>query len=470
MKVFRNRFVVAAYLLLLAAALIAGCSTKEDPAEVLVTCGNHSCGQLAMVTIDTSSDGFQYLEPDFSPDGTRIAFSADWAVIPSVEEVGDAILTRQILIAPVPADIWADTMLYRNPVENITDLGAELVRLNAFVSIVFGVPNAVSDAVDINKASPIWYDDNTLVFMARFSRRDRMLIADVSNPASVDPAVLFYEPDDLETTGGTLYYHNDPALSPDGRWLVFKRFGCDGDPNVEGTDCEDMELWVLDMETAIADPTNVTAFPVTSGAAWMEDPTWSPDGRSICFASTTDLIDLNDWQELFRVDFDPLEAETGVVTVDHNLRRLTTTDVTEGDPLIGLQNYSPVYSSDGSSIYFVSSRRTPASTLRTRSIWQIPADGRLEPSLTFFSRYDDVDPTIYVPTGTLLLSSRMGFPTEVLDALEQETIDYYINEYNADPENIPLSDVEIERRAADEREDLEFFEDVMSHLYMFRGF
>ncbi len=280
---------------------------------------------------------------------------------------------------------------------------------------------------------------------------------------------MYYEPDDLLVTPRTIYYHNDPALSPDGRWLAFKRFGCDGDPNVDGTQCDDMELWVVDMET-ITDPRTATAFPVTSGAVWMEDPTWSPDGRSICFASTTDLIQENDGLELFSVGFDSDEAETGVVTIDLNLHRLTYTEVTEGDPLVGLQNYAPTYNSDGSTIYFVSSRRTPASTLRTRSLWQIPSDGRLEPSLTFFSRYDDVDPVIYQPTGTLLFASRMGFPTEALDALEQQTRDYYYEVYNLDPENIPLTDVEIDRRAADAREELEFFEDVMSHLYMFRNF
>ncbi len=161
MKVFRNRYVVAAYLLLLAAALIAGCSTREDPSEELVVCGNHSCGDLAMVTIDTSSDGFQYLEPDISPDGTWIATTADWTVIPSDEEATDLSLTRQILLVPVPADIWDSERLQRTPVESITELGAQLLRVNPFVSNISGGAVSVT-AIDINKASPVWVDDNTL--------------------------------------------------------------------------------------------------------------------------------------------------------------------------------------------------------------------------------------------------------------------------------------------------------------------
>jgi hypothetical protein len=62
----------------------------------------------------------------------------------------------------------------------------------------------------------------------------------------------------------------------------------------------------------------------------------------------------------------------------------------------------------------------------------------------------------------------MGFPSEVLDALEQKAIDRLWAE-NEDLE-VPLTEVEILRRAADEREELAFFEDVMSHLFLYRGF
>jgi hypothetical protein len=63
----------AVYLLALVALAVVGCTSREDPSEVLITCGNHSCGELIMVTTDTSSEGFKYLDPQLSPAG-------DWIV------------------------------------------------------------------------------------------------------------------------------------------------------------------------------------------------------------------------------------------------------------------------------------------------------------------------------------------------------------------------------------------------------
>ncbi len=58
------------YCGLLLATLVVGCSTREDPNETLVLQGNHSPGTLVMVTTDTSSNGYHYLEPSLSPDGS----------------------------------------------------------------------------------------------------------------------------------------------------------------------------------------------------------------------------------------------------------------------------------------------------------------------------------------------------------------------------------------------------------------
>jgi hypothetical protein len=65
----RNRCLPMAYLALLATLVVVGCTSKEDPSETLTVCGNHSCGELVMVTTDTSSDGYHYLSPRLSPDG-----------------------------------------------------------------------------------------------------------------------------------------------------------------------------------------------------------------------------------------------------------------------------------------------------------------------------------------------------------------------------------------------------------------
>ncbi len=460
-------------VLALAAALAVGCTTREEPSERLDLCGNHSCGQLVMVTIDTAASGYQYLDPALSPDGTTLAFTADWAAIPSLPEdqYDEAFDSRQILLIDFPpeAELWSDDMRRRPPVSDIQELGARLVRVNDFISLVGGTPQMVDNVHRLTKGKPIWVDDETLIFQTRFSRRDRFLIANISNPGQVNPAVLFYEPDDLLQTGFMFYYHNDPALSPDGRWLVYTRFGCDASPNLPETICSKESIWVLDMQT-VGDPTNVTTFRLTNEAMNIEDPAWSPDGQFIVFSSTTDLVEPHGsvLSELFRIRFDAAAAEQGEATIDNGLRRLTTTTLAEGDPIVGLQNYAPAFSRDGSEVFFVSSRRAPGTTLRGRSIWRIPADGRLEPSLLFFSRRDDVHPAINHRDGSLIFSSKMGFPTEALDALEQSTIEFW-QEWN-ESAPIPLTEAEILRRAADARSNLEFFEDVMSHIYVFRRY
>jgi len=472
---FRNRNLVFAYVVALLTAFVLGCSAEDDESESLDVCGNHTCGDLTMVTIDTNGvGGFQYLEPAISPDGTRVAFTADWAVIPSIpeDELDNPILNRQILVMPLPVDPWDEAMTIRDPVESVVELGAELVRTRMFFSQIGGEAVLIEDRASgtMTKYSPNWIDDNTLLFQTRFSRRDRLVSVDITNPNQSQVTPVFYEPDDLVASGGRFIYHHDPALSPDGRWCVFTRFACDEEPNVEDVNCDGESVWVIDMSTT-SDPTMVMAMQLTSEAAYMEDPTWSPDGRTICFASTTDLVGNQSGfvSELFTISFDPEEAAAGSVPLDRDLRRVTTTLVSSGDPLVGLTNQAPVFTNDGRDIIFVSSRRAPGSTQRGRNLWRVPADGRLEPEMIFFSRFDDLDPTLDRATGTLLMSSRMGFPTEVLNGLERKTYEFFTFVYN-DTATLPLTEVDIERRAADMREELELFEDKMAHLFLFRGF
>jgi len=464
---FRNRTLATAYVIALLIAVVAGCSTRDELSETINACGNHTCGDLAMVTIDTSTDGFQYLEPELAPDGMRIAFTADWAAIPSInpDDLDEPIENRQILLLPVPAGIWADSMLTRTPVLNVADppVFGHLVYLEDFNSLIGGDEHQVLDAHRINKGSPTWVSDDSLIFWVNFDSRDRLVIADVANPSSVTPRVLFYEPDDL-VTAGWFYYHHDPALSPDGRWLAFTRFGCNR-PNDENRVCTQQALWVLDMWST-DDPTQARAYPVTSEAARLQDPAWSWDGTRIVFSATTDLEGSfgNSATELFSVAFDTTGlAATDSIAIDESLRRLTYTDVSEGDPIQGLQNEAPIFGPGDSRIYFVSSRRAPGSTQRGRNIWQIPSDGRLDPEIVFFSREDDVDPDI-TRDGTLLFSSKMGFPTEYLDRQESLALEALRADTTVD-----RTEVEIERLAAEEREQLAFFEGVMSHIYLFRN-
>ncbi len=89
-----------------------------------------------------------------------------------------------------------------------------------------------------------------------------------------------------------------------------------------------------------------------------------------------------------------------------------------------------------------------------------PSDGSLEPQLVFFTRTDDVDPMFTGgPGNELLISSGLGFPTELLDILWAEALERI---QIAQPY---LNEVQVTALADSEREELAFFEGVMSHLY-----
>ena len=125
MKWLRSSFLQLPYLSVLLLLVVIGCTSKEDPSEVLPVCGNHSCGELVMVTTDTSSDGYHYLNPSLSPDGSRIMFTADWYALPSNPRYdGEDPFTLNRQIITISAD-----RVGREPVGSLLDQGAELMRL-----------------------------------------------------------------------------------------------------------------------------------------------------------------------------------------------------------------------------------------------------------------------------------------------------------------------------------------------------
>jgi Tol biopolymer transport system component len=466
----RHRRLPVAYLAPLVAFIVVGCTSKEDPSETLLVCGNHSCGDLVMVTTDTSSDGFHYLNPRMSPDGTKIAFTCDWNALPSDPRYrGDGYFVnyRQVAIIPVRHGVASVE-------DSLVNLGASLVRVQDF-SMWISNSEKIQKAIDYPKGGPLWLDGTNLVFPLYVKEIGfRLIRVDIYDPAWAEAAPLYMEPSDANQSPFS-WQHLEPALSPDNRWLAFTRSGC-ADPNSIET-CTGVSIWVLDMSTA---GTNggygASAFPVTTEFSRIEAPAWSPDGRRLVFSGGLDVAGQRGMgTELFTVDFDITGLAAGNMVLNRNLRRLTSTSVADGDPITGILNTSPCYSIDGQEIYFVSTRRAPSITLHDRNIWRVSADGRLDPEIHFFTRSDEADPSIN-PDGSMLLSSSLGFPTEMLDRLEDEAYqhiverDLYDEAHDLDDDEedyTPKTELQMRSEAADERDLLRLFEGIMSHLYIY---
>lgn len=460
----RHRCLPVAYLAMLAALIVVGCTSKEEPSETLPVCGNHSCGELVMVTTDTSSDGFHYLNPRLSPDGTTIAFTCDWGALPSDPfYAGDDYFVNYRQVGLIPVQVGAE------PVGSLEAIGARLVRVRDFSVLISNVSEFQLRAVNYDKGAPLWLDNTNLAFPMRLRIGSRLFRADISG-ASAQVAPLYMEPSDASTSP-VLWQHLEPALSPDKRWLAFTRSGCVIPDSLET--CSGLSIWVLDMLTAGANGGyDAVAFPITSEFSRIEAPAWSPDGTRLVFSGGLDLAGQRGMgTELFTVDFDITGLGTGEMVLDRNIRRLTSTPMAEGDPLTGILNTSPCYSTDGREIYFVSTRRAPSITLHDRNIWQVPADGSRDPEIYYFTRSDEADPSIN-PDGSMLLSSTLGFPWEMLDRLEAEAYQRIVQEDLFNEANDPLytskTELQMRSEAADERRILSFFEGVMSHLYIYR--
>lgn len=468
----RNRCLPVAYLAVLATLAVVGCTSKEDPSEILTVCGNHSCGELVMVTTDTSSDGFHYLYPRLSPDGSTIAFTCDWWALPSDPRYsGDDYFVnfRQVGLIPVQAGV--------EPVENLAELGARLVKVQDFSMPIAGVSEFQFGAANYDKGAPVWNTNvpDQLLIPIKVRVGFRIFSADIATPATTSVAPLLMEPTDANSSPIN-WNHVEPVLSPDGRWLAYTRSGCAIPDSFET--CSGLAIWVLDMATAGAGSGyDAHAFPVTSEYSRIEAPAWSPDGSRLVFSGGMDVAGQRGvGTELFTVDFDTTGLAAGAMVLDRNLRRITNTATTEGNPITGILNTSPCYSLDGSQIYFTSTRRVPAITLYDRNIWRVAANGSLEPELYYHTRSDEANPTI-TPDGSMLLSSSLGFPTEMLDRLEEEAYQRIRqqNEYDiehdmddGEQDYVPKSELQMRTEAADERQQLAFFEGVMSHMYFYR--
>ena len=446
--------VVGLAILLLA---VAGCTTRPQPSETLNMSGNHTAGDLFMVTADTASGGYKYRYPDLSPDGTRVAFTIDWPALPPPGTVPDVPpLIRQMAVIDLEPRFGAQLSL--------ADQGAALVWLRDVLFRSGNTQERMRPNVDWQKGSPRWLDDDNIVFWMQTSRGARLFRAPIEpgfqNTNDTTAELIYRESDDDLELEWKFWEHLSPRVSPNGRWIAFSHYGhTDADSLHQSTG---QSIWVC----AVPDYGTLTeiAFPVTAEATLCDWPAWSPDSRKLVFSASLDLSGGYDGyytQELFTVDFDTTGyAANGEIELNRNLERLTYSPPPEGSSFV-VRNQEPVYSADGTIIAFVSDRRVPTITLTERNIWYIPADGSLEPQIAFFSRSDDKAPLFTGGPGReMLLTSSLGFPTEILDQIWQDTYEQ-VAEDNPD-----MNDLQVRAQADAVREELAFFEDVMSHIYL----
>jgi TolB protein len=265
-------------------------SNRDGPMSIYVL-------DLAAQTVSrlTSRDGYADV-PRWSPDGTRIAFTADWvepdpAACPSpcpyqdvwVMDPDGSRAERLSLgdTAEVPESWSPDgaTLL----IDRFDDDG------NLQVVVLDAADPASSQALTSGPTNGLadWSPDGATVVFLSLRDGDEELY--LMGPDGTDQRNLTRSPEADD---------NLPRWSPDGRRIVFVS---ERDGN--------REVYVMD-----ADGRNVVRLTDSPGDDWF--PEWSPDGRQIVFVSNRDGDD-----ELF------VMAEDGT-----DLRQLTFNDAVDGKP------------------------------------------------------------------------------------------------------------------------------------------
>lgn len=160
----------------------------------------------------------------------------------------------------------------------------------------------------------------------------------------------------------------DPAISPDGKWIVFA--------SSRGRSLAETNLWIAPLQ-----PDAVPA-PLTTGAQLDSHPTWRPDGRAIVFASTR-----------AGHEFDLYEQPVENGRARGEAKRLTTADGNE---------ITPSVARDGT-IYYASVRVSADAKVTSR-IEALRTNGSIEP---ITEGPGDTSPAIS-PDGSQLAYSRPG--------------------------------------------------------------
>ena len=144
------------------------------------------------------------------------------------------------------------------------------------------------------------------------------------------------------TTGAG--YDYQPDCSHDGRWVIYSSYLKDA-----------VELWTLDLQT-------METHALTSGGFVNLEPRFSPDGKRVAFVSTS----YNSHFHIFTAQFDDGRLASMERLTGENRSNLPRYYYSQVDHEI-----SPVWSSDGTEIVFVSNRN---SIYGTGGFWRTKAE------------------------------------------------------------------------------------------------
>ena len=212
------------------------------------------------------------------------------------------------------------------------------------------------------KGNPEWSPDGTKIVF------DASALSDIGSCCSRNVYVMDADGANLQrltnTPSSSQGEDFQATWAPDGKWLAFTSTRSEGphDPdNPTSNSSDDREIYRMN-----ADSTNEQQLTATSSRNSDEQPSISPDGTKIAFAS-------NQHNTAFGVGPDQLDIY--VMDADGtNVQRLTT-DAAPNSPTLNLESRSqnPAWSPDGSRVAYESTRSGNS------EIWVMNSDGTGEP-------------------------------------------------------------------------------------------